>query len=157
MKQIKLTQGQYALVDDIDFDWLNQWKWCVCKTPTGGFYARRKSLGQTILMHRIIIGTEKGDKRQIDHKNHNTLDNQRDNLWLCSCQENQRNRKPRTNVTSDYKGVSMHKRMKKWQVYIQLNQKRKHLGYFVSEQIAAEVYNKAARAEYGEFAHLNQI
>ena len=156
MKQIKLTQGQVALVDDADFDWLNQWKWCVLKSPAG-FYARRRDSGQDILMHRVILGLELGDKRQGDHQNHNTLDNRQDNIRICTCQQNQRNRKPRLNLTSGYKGVSWYRRIKKWQAHIQMNGKRKHLGYFTEEKEAALAYNKIAGNIYGEFAYLNPV
>jgi len=157
MKRIELTQGQIALVDDTDYDWLNQYKWCAYKPPTGGFYAKREESGRTILMHRQILGLEKGDKRQGDHQNHNTLDNRRENIRICSCQQNQRNRKPRLNISSVYKGVSWYKRCKKWQAHIQMNKKRKHLGYFKREREAAFAYNEVARNLFGEFAWLNPV
>ncbi|KKN21672.1 hypothetical protein LCGC14_0923000 [marine sediment metagenome] len=157
MKNIKLTQGKFAIVDDADYVWLNQWKWCAYKPPTGGFYAKRKGSGRTILMHRQILGLGPGDKRQGDHIFHNTLDNRRNNLRICTGQENQRNRKPRSNTTSGYKGVSWHNRIKKWQVHIQVNRRRKHLGYFVLELDAALAYNKAAKELYGVFVYLNPV
>lgn len=157
MKQIKLTRGKFAIVDDADYDWLNQYKWCVYKPPTGGFYAKRKALGKTILMHRFILGLTPGDKRHSDHIDHNTLDNRRSNLRICSCQENHRNRKKRPNTSSVYKGVSWHSQAKEWQVHIQKDGKRKSLGLFRDEKEAALAYNKAAKNLYGEFALLNSV
>lgn len=158
MKQIPLTQGQFAIVDDADYDWLNQWKWYARYSKyTKTYYARRRFDGNIILMHRQILGLGFRDKRQGDHKNHNTLDNRRNNIRVCTCQENQRNRKPRLNTTSGYKGVSWYSRIKKWQAHIQADGKREHLGYFKKEKDAALAYNKAARNLFGEFVWLNPI
>jgi len=55
MKKIKLTQGKCALVDNADFEWLSQWKWCAVK-PQGIWYAVRKAKGYTVRMHREILG-----------------------------------------------------------------------------------------------------
>lgn len=160
MKQIPLTQNKFALVDDADYDWLNQWKWFAHKHHSGNFYAvRNYSIGNnkqtTIKMHRQILGLEKGDKRQGDHRNHFTLDNQRDNLRICTHSQNQMNQKSNRNSTSKYKGVSWDKLNKKWTAHIQINGQQKNLGYFHNEIFAAGVYDKAATREFGEYAYLN--
>lgn len=161
VKQIRLTQRQFAIVDDADYDWLNQYKWHAYK-KRGNFYAARKitiekNKRTTILMSRVILGLALEDKRQGDHQNHITLDNQRDNLRICTNQENNRNRKSVRNSSSRYKGVSWYKRIRKWQAHIQMNRKRKHLGYFKIEKEATLAYNKAARNLFGEFAYLNLV
>lgn len=159
MKQIPLTQSQYALVDDADYDWLSQWKWYALNM-NGNFYAHRNSSkinskSHLISMSRFILGLEKGDKRQGDHRNHNTLDNRRNNLRICTQQQNQRNRKTNSNTFSQYKGVSWNKHAKKWHAQITINGTRKHLGYFIEEKDAAEAYNIAALEKFGEFICLN--
>lgn len=72
MKQIPLTQGQFVLVDDADYDWLNQWKWNVLKMNGGNFYAVRSSLKNgkqyAIYMTRQILGLKYGDSQMGDHK-----------------------------------------------------------------------------------------
>ncbi len=123
MKQILLTQGKIALVADADYDWLNQWKWYVLKDRSGSFYAVRSSSQKKgkrypIYMHRLILGLERGDKREGDHRNHNTLDNRRSNLRICTQQQNLTNQKPRSNGTSKYKGVTWDKHRKKWYAQI---------------------------------------
>ena len=152
MKEIPLTQGQFAIVDDADYDWLNQYKWCACKCR-GNFYAIRQSTH--IYMHRQILGLERGDKRQGDHQNHNTLDNRRDNLRVCTHRENLRNQKLQKKKTSKYKGVCWSESRKKWYAYITVNKKMKNLGRFHSEIFAAGIYDRAAKKYFGEFAHLN--
>ncbi|KKL49351.1 hypothetical protein LCGC14_2316410, partial [marine sediment metagenome] len=110
-----------------------------------------------IKMSRQILGLERGDKRQADHINHNTLDNCRVNLRVCTIQENQMNQKPRSNTTSNYKGVSWNKQTKKWVAFIGVNTEAIYLGCFTLERNAAEAYNRAAKIYHKEFACLNQI
>ena len=99
MKRILLTQGQSTIVDDADFEWLNQWKWHATFDPhTRGFYAVRGVLRPhgnfgPERMHRQILGLKYRDKRQSDHKNHDTLDNRRGNLRIVSSYQNRLNRK----------------------------------------------------------------
>ena len=150
MKKIKLTQGKFALVDDVDYKWLNQWKWCAMYSY-GNWYAMRGKRPQ-IFMHRLILNTPFG--MDTDHINHNTLDNKHCNIRVCTHQQNSFNGKPRKG-TSKYKGVSWFKRDKKWRAYIVLNNKQIHLGYFISEIEAARTYDKAAIKHFGVYAFLN--
>ena len=159
MKQIKLTQNQYALVDDEDFDELNQYKWTACYNKCiKGYYALRhirlKNGKQiTILMYRVIMNTPKG--MHTDHSNHNPLDNRKVNLRICTRSQNQQNRVQHKNMTSKYKGVYWSKTHKKWSVRIKINKKQIHLGYFDSEIDAGKVYDKVAVKYFGEFACTN--
>jgi hypothetical protein len=163
MKEIQLTKGKVTFVDDKDFEWLNQWKWQANKQTyknITNFYAVRsgkringKRLG--IKMHRFILNAPKGI--EVDHRDTDGLNNQRYNLRLCTCQQNNMNINPYRGCSSKYKGVGWHKKNKKWQVQIALNRKSKHLGYFVSETEAALAYNFAATKLFGEFARLNII
>lgn len=160
MKEIELTQNKVALVDDADYDWLNQFKWFAYKAQTGGFYAMRHSSHKdgkrhTLYMAREILGLKRGDPRQADHINHNTLDNRRSELRICTRQENQGNRNLVSNTTSQFKGVHWHRRSKKWIARIGINRKRIHLGCFAGEEMAAMAYDLVARKVFGEFAYLN--
>lgn len=143
-KEIKLTKNKVALIDDEDFEFLNQFKWYF---NTG--YAMRRNKKQTILMHRVINNTPDG--METDHINRKKLDNRRINLRSCTNQQNQMNSSKMINTTSKYKGVCWHINNKKWQVNIQ----NKYLGYFKSELEAAKAYDKAAKELFGEFARLN--
>ena len=98
-KIIELTQGKSCIVDDEDFEFLNKWKWQAWKSPYGTvWYALRsvKILGtrrsNTIRMHRVIMGDPFG--LEIDHKNHDGLDNRRENLRICTKAQNQQNANP---------------------------------------------------------------
>lgn len=161
MKKIKLTQGQFALVDDVDYTWLIQWKWYAGKDREN-FYAYRWVLSplagrDRLSMHRQILGLEPGDHREGDHQNHNGLDNRRSNLRICTAIQNQQNRKANTKGSSIYKGVTWHKKAKKWVSNIKVDRELKYLGLFTSERTAAFAYNLAAKKHFGKFACLNKI
>jgi len=159
-KEIKLTQGKVVLVDDEDFEYLNQWKWCVRKDHNT-FYALRRGIKsegilwrKTILMHRDIISTPK--RKITDHINGNGLDNRKENLRICNHTESNRNRKLQKNNTSGYKGV--HKiKFNEYRAKIYINGKVKYLGTYNILEEAAKAYNEAALIHHGEFARLNII
>ena len=153
MKEIKLTQGKVALVDDDDFEALSQFKWYANKIGKT-FYVVRKSKDdgkwKTIYMHNEIM-CGKG----IDHMDGNGLNNQRSNLRFCTHQENMMNQRKQGNRSSIYKGVSFFKRDNNWEAYININRKRIRLGNFDSEVESAKAYNDKAIELFGEFANLN--
>ncbi len=157
MKKIPLTQGKFALVDDADFEWLSQWKWCAVKGRST-YYAMRtapKSTGN-IKMHREILKVPKG--LQGDHRNGNGLDNRRQNLRICTHAENIWNQKKERNSKGKLKGASFTttKLLKNpWRSQICYNKKKIHLGYFATPEEAARAYDAAAKRYFGEFARLN--
>ena len=156
-KEIELTQGRVARVDDEDFDWLNQWKWCLSKLYNGKKqYATRGKCGgsktKTLLMHRLIINAKKDE--HVDHRNGDGLDNRRSNLRICTMSQNQANRGPTKANTSGFKGVSPDRRGR-WRARVKVNGKQKALGSFATPEEAAIAYDREARAVFGEFARLN--
>ncbi len=157
-KKIPLTQGQVALVDDEDFERLNQHKWCACKGHNT-FYAARNTPPQNgkrrkVYMHRDILGLPEGV--QTDHRYGRGLDNRRANLRPATNQQNHFNLCSQSkNKTSKYKGVSWHKGTQKWRAQIQYNGKVIYLGLFDNEIEAAKAYDCKAREMFGQFALLN--
>jgi hypothetical protein len=153
MKEIKLTQGFITLVDDEDFEYLNQFKWCAAKINKNYYASKGRSIN-LIKMHRLIMKTPKGFV--VDHIDHNTLNNQKSNLRNCLSRQNTANRTP--SGTSKYLGVSVFKTGKfkgKISGYITANKKRYSLGYFKTEEAAARKYDEMAKMCHGEFANLN--
>ena len=150
MKEIKLTQGKSAIVDDEDYEGLNRFKW-FAEQRGNTFYARSKS---STYMHRFILGLEQGDGKEIDHKDGNGLNNCRENLRLCTRSQNNINGRVRKG-TSKYKGVCWDKRDKKWKARISIDKKRISLGNWLSEIGAARAYDIKATELHGEFARLN--
>lgn len=92
----------------------------------------------------------------VDHRDHNGLNNTRDNLRVATRSQNHRNRqKLPGNATSDYKGVSWDKARGRWTAHIKIGGKAKNLGRFEEELTAARVYDAAALRLFGSFALLN--
>jgi len=158
MKKIQLTQNKVALVDDEDFAYLNQWKWC-CDTK--GYAVRSEKRSETgvkkralIRMHRVIAKTP-ADKLT-DHINGNIFDNRKTNLRHATDSENMRNRKMAANNKTGYKGVWFNNKTKKYVAYIKLQHSRV-LGSFDKAEEAAYVYDQFALQIFGEFARTNLL
>lgn len=155
MKIIRTNLGQEIMVDDDDYEWLNQFKWQVFNNGYavrnfGGKLRKKQS------MHRMILGlTDRS--LMVDHKDRNKLNNCRSNLRVASALENGRNKTHLLSGTSKYRGVSWYKRDQKWIVHIRVNKRNKHLGIFTDEIEAAKRYNEAAKVLHGEFASLNAV
>lgn len=157
MKIIPLTKGRVALVDDEDFELLNQWSWCINKDGQWPYAIRRQrnAIPNTIVMHRLLMGFPQG--MEIDHIDGNTLNNQKSNLRICSSRQNKQNRRMTTRNSSGYKGVfyAIHPH-NRWRAVISINGKTKHLGHFLDPRMAAMSYDEAAIKHFGEFAKTNK-
>jgi len=163
MKEIKLTGGYVALVDDDDFDYLNQWSWRIKKARHTVYARRSVYLGnyktEDIAMHRAIMNPP--DNMQIDHIDHNGLNNQKNNLRICTPSENKRNARFRVPCSSIYKGVCRH--VDRWDggecvsyyCGISVDHQSIFLGSFKNEVDAAVAYDLAAIKYHKDFAYLN--
>lgn len=132
------------MVDDEDFEKLNQYKWHAAKDGDR-FYAKRSTQRPnqaTIRMHREIMGTPKDMKT--DHIDGNGLNNCKSNLRIVTNRQNAQNR--HDNISSKFPGVSWSNREKRWVARIKINGKIKHLGYF---KVEAEAYNAYLKALEG--------
>ena len=161
MKYIKLTRGYFTIVDDEDFDWLNQWKWSARKIGNTVYAARSvkkpKSRNSVVVaMHREILGL-KDRLEYCDHIDHNGLNNQRSNLRKCTPSQNIINIEKRAGTTSKFRGVCYYPNRDKFMAYISKDSRRHYLGWFHSEQDAAAAYNAKARELHGEFATMNDL
>ena len=151
---LALTRGQFALVDEEDFDWLSAWYWTALIRPGRSPYAFRKVNGKPVYLHRFIMGDP--PEMDVDHKDGNGLNCRRDNLRVCTHARNQQNYSKCSTVTSSsFKGVTWDKNRRKWMARIKVNRKFSNLGRFENEQDAACAYDEAANQLFGEFARLN--
>lgn len=158
MKEIELTQGMVALVDDCFFEALNQYSWRVSKR-WNTFYALRTTAKvdgkrTTIEMQRDVVrlaGLVAG--RQTDHRDGNGLNNQLDNIRVATASQNRANSRLGVNNTSGFKGVSALNGQ--WQARIRANGELKQLGQFRTKEEAAAAYDAAALEAFGEFAKTN--
>jgi hypothetical protein len=160
-KEIPLSRGLKALVDDEDYELVSRFPWRAMRASDGKFYAignpsiKGGVPRKTVYMHRIILNPPRG--MESDHINGDRLDNRRCNLRVCTRQQNQFNRHPSRGKYSMFKGVFFYKTTGKWMATITMNGKREYLGIFSSETDAAMVYNKRAIELFGEFAKLNDV
>lgn len=162
MKKIPLTQGQIAIVDDIDADLVKQ-KWCAVymKSRKGNFAAAKTLPGNKhIYLHRVImervLGRELDRNEFVNPVNNNPLDCRRENLRLSDYAHSARSRRKQSETSSRFKGVSWHKRDKKWLASIGMNGKQKWLGYFDTEREAANAYEQAAKEMFGDYANADK-
>ena len=146
MIKLPLKQGGYALIDD-RFKHLLQYSWRLDRKG----YAVRTPGGKSVKLHRVIMDAP--DDRDVDHINHNKLDNRQSNLRVCTRSQNSLNRSKRVNCSSIFKGVYYYARHRNWRAQI----KGIHIGYFATETEAATAYDDRAMAMFGKFAKLNAI
>lgn len=154
MKAIQLSKGMVAVVDDEDFERIAQYRWKFLKSGYAGrtiWLPGRVSSG--VLMHRVIMGAQKGE--YVDHINENKIDCRKENMRLCTNAQNCANRGKNKNNTSGFKGVTWSKKEKKWIAQIMVNRKHKRIGCFSTAEEAQAAYNTAALQLHGEFAHRN--
>lgn len=148
MKEIQLTKGQVALVDDEDFKELIMFRWC---RSGSGHAHRNKGQGQGhITMHRQIMGNPPAGF-QVDHVDRNKLNNQKHNLRFVTRSENTQNRNAKNDT--GYKGVFVSRN--KWVARVFYNGVDYGLGTFNSKEEAARAYDKKVIEFYGLTALTN--
>ena len=156
MKRIPLSQGQFALVDDNDYESVSRFKWYVSRgyarmsVSFGTLDGKQQQVG--MFLHRLIMRPP--HHLDIDHINHDGLDCRRENMRVCTASQNQHNQ-VRRKGTSKFKGVSQNKGRSKWRAQIKLNGKQIYLGYFHNEAEAGMAYDAKAKELFGDFANLN--
>lgn len=151
MKEIALTQGLVALVDDEDYERLNQFTWYAHKGKNT-FYART-SQKPMVYMHKMLL-----DAPIVDHINGNGVDNTKNNLRAASQTNNNANGRKRRNATSSkFKGVSFDSTRQKWECKVNFQGRRVFFGRYDSELDAAKAYNEAALSIFGSFAKVNEL
>jgi hypothetical protein len=134
MKEIQLTQGMKALVDDEDYEFLNTFKWCANKIGSTFYAATGLADGRVFHMHSLIL--QKTSGYEIDHINRNGLDNRRSNIRLVTRSDNNRNSKIRSDNTTGVKGVYYNKTNNNWYARIAVNKKWKYIGSFSTKEEA---------------------
>lgn len=148
-REIALTRGMVAIVDDADYDRLSAFKWRVCTGAGKHHYAARYERGAVVLMHRELMQAPRGT--YVDHVDGDTLNNVCANLRVCSPAQNALNAMKRSNLSSSrFKGVTL-LQGRYWGAVA----RGAYLGCFQTEVDAACAYDAYAREHFGEFARLN--
>lgn len=164
VREIPLSRGKVALVDDEDFEALSRHRWYAHRIPRKNgppsFYAARsitrtingKPKNKQVLMHRVLMP----GVVQVDHRDGDGLNNVRSNLRPATNSQNAANRRRKlTTASSRFRGVSWDKKRNRWEAHIKVNQRKRHLGLFDREEDAARAYDAAASESFREFAVLN--
>lgn len=126
----------WAMVDEEDYDRINQFTWSPAGKGQKIYPQRRTRLDGKIVfvyMHWEVLGIPFGPHTlDTDHLNHDRFDNRKTNLRVVPHSWNQQNRcgPDRDNRFSPYRGVSWQKNHRKWQVQVKVNGKNNHLGLF---------------------------
>lgn len=154
VREIIISNGLVALIDDEDFDRVSSFHW-VALRKLYTWYAQT-GVRPRIRLHQFILGKIPG--LEIDHIDGNGLNCQHSNLRHCTHSQNMQNRRLRSR-DAPYKGVEFHKDggYERWHASIRANGKAIHLGYFLSAEEAARAYNEAAVKYFGQYAGLNEI
>lgn len=154
MKEIKLTHGKVALVDDKWFAYLSQFNWQArYDRTTGKWYTARQVHRKFIYVHREILNAP--NEMHVDHRNGNTLDNRRRNLRLATSAQNAWNRDKYKNNTTGFKGVTYDKQRRKVRAQITVKGQHIHLGWFDDPRDAALAYDRGVRKYHGAFGCTN--
>lgn len=155
MKELALTKGLVALVDDADFHLTEGFRWCASKSKGNAtYYAKsaRTVKRAPVYLHRLIMQPD--GKRVVDHRDGNGLDCRRSNMRVCTQAQNAANcvKKGKSSI---YRGIK--KCYGGWMARLKFNYREIYLGYYRSEIEAAAAYNEGAKIYFGEFARLNVL
>jgi len=160
----KKAAARVVRVDDGDYELVIQYRWNVTEKERVGARGRVRKQGPyaitnyqrpdgrrtMIYMHKLITGWPR-----TDHRNHDGLDNQRENLRDATVGQNTANQLPQEGTSSAFKGVSWDRVNRRWLVHVTWDHRQHHVGRFDSEEEAARAYDAAAIGLFGEFAYLN--
>lgn len=157
MKSFKTKKGDEVFLDDKDFDYLIVkcgYTYCVARNKKGTIMCVCRAIPALLsdtgkqklqLIHWDVMG-HPGKGMVTDHEDGNPLNNQKDNLWICSQRKNRGNLRHKSatrNYSSKYPGVNWHKPSEKWRAQIIINKFNKHLGLFLNEEEAGQAYQNA--------------
>lgn len=153
MKELPLTQGKVALVNNKDYSSLAQYRWCALRFGNGVYAGRRGPGNRLILLHRFLLFGNKKSRLEVHHRDGNGLNNMRRNLIACTHRDNLRGFQRARGRYSKFRGVSYDPRYGRWIARIRISVKKLiSLGRFDYEIQAAKAYDRAARRFYGTFA-----
>ena len=147
-----MEDGNEFWFDIEDYDLIKKYCW----HSHHGYIETRDGDGAT-LMHRLVLGLDKNDNRQVDHIKHNKFDNRKKYLRICEQIDNCKNRKLNKNNTSGHKGVMWHSRDLVWQAQITVNKKKIHLGQFTNLSDAIKARVDAEKKYFGQFSYDNSM
>lgn len=145
----EVSTGETFTFDAEDFERIRDTTWYRCNS--GNYIGDRSGY----CIHRRIMNAPVG--YEVDHINHDPLDNRKSNLRICTHRENQYNQPLQRNNTSGASGVSYYPPRRKYRARIKYDQQEIHLGYFTSFLEAVQARNEAMRCLFGEYGVYNDV
>lgn len=158
---IPLTQGKVAMVSPHRVEELQKWNWYFLRKKSGSYVYRSALLGEEtghVHMARQILGMKHSDKREVDHKNRNPLDNQDCNLRPANHRQSQENKNVRRDSYTGVKGI---RRCRVKGAFVGRFQARLvhmgveiYLGTYDTLEEAKKARDEVALKLHGEFANI---
>lgn len=136
------------LIDKEDLEKVSAYKWHIEHSRKNLNYAQTSLPGHTLRLHRLIMQSD----LQIDHINHNGLDNRKCNLRICTNAENNRNKNTNLNPKSGYTGIRYNEKCNSYYVRIMVNKKEISLGHYHSLEEALKARRDGELKYFGEYA-----
>lgn len=155
---IQLTKGYTTIVSHEDADLASR-KWLAAENTPNHIYVKRIAKRKSIYLHRVIlsrmVGRELSRHELVDHINHDTLDNRRENIRLATKSQNTANQRKHKDNRSGFKGIRRN-RGGGWSALICVNRKIIYIGTFPTPENAHAAYMEVAKMYHGEFAHAGE-
>lgn len=149
--QVPLTNGGFAVVDDVDYPRAMSKRWCADRR--GHCVYARSTSRKRLYLHRFILDLP--SDRAVDHRDRDGLNCRRSNLRIANKSENSANQvRQRDRAVSGYRGVFAMRRGR-WRAQIKADGRAIHLGCYANREEAAAAYDDKARELFGPFARLN--
>lgn len=142
------SSGEEFWFDKEDYDKIKNYCWY-----THHGYIEARDANNIISMHRLVLGLNQNDDRDIDHIKHNKFDNRKKYLRICNHVDNCKNRELGANNTSGHKGIFWHNRDSVWEAQITVNKKKIYLGRFANLSDAIKARVDAEQKYFDEFSY----
>lgn len=141
------TKMEKFYFDREDLPLVEQYCWHI--KDKGYLQGYNTNTGKNIQFHRLVTNCPKD--KVVDHINHNTMDNRKENLRICTVAENNKNKSIYKRNKSGVTGVSWNKARNKWYANIGVDGKLINLGYFTDKEEAIKARLQAEEKYFGEF------
>jgi hypothetical protein len=150
MREIPLSQGRVAIVDDQDYPLLSEFRWCYRAERNGNLgyavrHTRADGKDRLCYLHRQIM--QPGEGQEVIFFNHDRLDCRRENLRVVSKEEARRHHRVRSDSKSGVKGVRYNPENDSWSAYVYRNGHAYHVGTYFTPEQASAAYEDALRRE----------